>query len=378
MRPYQWWTKERIIEEIKKLGPVPTTSKKIEKLYAVASRQFGSWDDALRASGYDPEYVHRQAFLQRKTNKKWTKELVVETIRTMTEGGRSLNVWDVQRLPHGACLTNAARVYCGSWKSAVEMAGYKYDDVLAEGRKRLGQFAVREIKEPIKDTKLAYFVGLLIGDGCIAQSHNGHKSYHVTYTSTDKELSEAFATLGKDIFGLDGATSRKTTENKPLWNVRFCAKRMHQWLWKETGGKRKAPKWIVNGTNEVMSAFIRGFADAEGGVTDTNTTNVVIAQKDRNILVVIQYMLYKLGIFSRVCVANSNGVHGIRISNHPDVVRYMNIVGFNLTRKKDKAAELLSKRKMPPYGEDGIRARKRMADLIAQKQEWGAMGLEVA
>jgi len=223
------------------------------------------------------------------------------------------------------------------------------------------------VSTPEKDDTYAYFLGLLIGDGCLNHSH----SYHITYTSIDRELAEAFYNIGKRIFGHEGAISERANHE---WNrvitVRFCSQMMYHILYDETAGKTTIPSWIVNGSDKIMSSFIRGFADAEGSVIDTNSANIIIAQKERGILLVIQYMLHKLGIFSRVVVANSNGVYCVKICNHPDVQRYMDVVGFGLERKRVRAMQLLSRRKMSSYGYNGVRAIKRRNDLMLQREEW--------
>lgn len=59
--------------------------------------------------------------------RKWTKEAIAEEIRALHEKGVRLNYSTVFR-DHLALLRAAMRYY-GSWKAAIEAAGFKYDDV---------------------------------------------------------------------------------------------------------------------------------------------------------------------------------------------------------------------------------------------------------
>ena len=63
------------------------------------------------------------------TNKRtrWTKDLVVETIKQLKHEGTPLHASFV--MANNSKLYGAARKHLKSWKDAVETAGYKYDEV---------------------------------------------------------------------------------------------------------------------------------------------------------------------------------------------------------------------------------------------------------
>lgn len=225
------------------------------------------------------------------------------------------------------------------------------------------------IAEPPKNSEFAYFLGLLLGDGCLSTTLR----HQVIYSSNDMELIQEFKRLGHKLFDIDGGG---ISGSKKCKSVKFCSKAMWNYLATETDFKKEIPEWIVEGSDEIISAFIRGFADAEGSVLENNkAVTIVIAQKEREILVKIQYMLHKLGIFSRVCVCNNNGVHAVRICNHTDVTTFMSKVSFGLTRKRDKVREVTRLRKMPVGWGDLGHVDKRAVDLTMQIKEWSSLGL---
>lgn len=58
---------------------------------------------------------------------KWTKELVISEVKVIKESGEPLNASHVMKV--NSKLYGAARKHLGSWKEAVELAGYNYEEV---------------------------------------------------------------------------------------------------------------------------------------------------------------------------------------------------------------------------------------------------------
>lgn len=114
------WSKTAIVEEIKNLPEY--SAKYVQRarpeLYGAAVRHFGSWKSAVEESGLDYANARKKRPLGY-----WTRETVIENIRT-TEKKHSAYV----RKKH-ADLYNAALRIFGSWKNAVEAAGYDYRDI---------------------------------------------------------------------------------------------------------------------------------------------------------------------------------------------------------------------------------------------------------
>lgn len=119
------WTKENVIHEIRRLYTrgTPLYGKYLvdhsnEKLVSAGKKVFGSWMNAIQASGFRYENV-------RAARKNWwTKQRVLRGIRKLNRGGMRLNSKAIQQ-SHGD-LFGAAIKFFGSWSNAVTAVGIKY------------------------------------------------------------------------------------------------------------------------------------------------------------------------------------------------------------------------------------------------------------
>ena len=78
-----------------------------------------------------------------------------------------------------------------------------------------------------KKGKLALFLGMLSGDGCIPIGHNGegYRNYYMEFCNTDKSKVELFNNLLYAVFGITGKiTSCKRINRKKIWNIRKYSK----------------------------------------------------------------------------------------------------------------------------------------------------------
>lgn len=122
------WSKEIIIEAIKNLNQqnadlsAGNAIRNHVALFtaACALRYFSSWGKAVKAAGIDYEKILETGKASRREKLgKWSKEKVLEEIRRMEP--RALLTIYRDRL----VLYSAARREFGSWKKALEIAGYR-------------------------------------------------------------------------------------------------------------------------------------------------------------------------------------------------------------------------------------------------------------
>lgn len=124
------WSNERIVEEIKKLDAagepltVKHTSKNHSALYSAALRYFRGWAEAVEAAGIDYGVI-RRASRREAISKitKWNKKRVIEEIKKIPKK----DLWFIYKT--NVALHSAARREFGSWKKAVEAAGYDYEEI---------------------------------------------------------------------------------------------------------------------------------------------------------------------------------------------------------------------------------------------------------
>lgn len=140
-RPFTRWNPARVVAEIQSRhaqglplnrGAAPPTLVRAGRLW------IGSWVDALRAAGLDPDQIRKN----RGKPPRFTAEWVVQEIRRRDAGGERI------AMPHvGHRLVNAAKRRFGSWKAALRAAGFasyketRWYKAHPQFRKRSGQLA---------------------------------------------------------------------------------------------------------------------------------------------------------------------------------------------------------------------------------------------
>lgn len=136
-RKDDYWTKEKIIREIQGLKPSQLKYSSIKKirgdLLKAGINYLGSWEKAVGAAGYDYSKIRER--------EKWSKEKVLNRLKSMDKD--SLSSHHMQK-KHKA-LFNATLQYFGTYKKAVEAAGYDYDAI-----RRVQQWTPQKVLEQIK------------------------------------------------------------------------------------------------------------------------------------------------------------------------------------------------------------------------------------
>ncbi len=112
------WTLERVIKAIHALDRkgvalnYASVHRADEGLPQAARKLLGSWNDALRAAGYDPDRI-------RMSRRPWTHQEIIDLIRSRAAQGLPIASYSVR--PQSAEI--ASRRLFGSWKAALRAAG---------------------------------------------------------------------------------------------------------------------------------------------------------------------------------------------------------------------------------------------------------------
>lgn len=118
------WTLERVIHAIHQLDRqgVALNYASVHKvdggLPQAARKLLGSWNDALRAAGYDPEQI-------RANRRPWTRDQIIHLIRRRAASGLPVASYNVAPLS----AEIASRRIFGSWKAALRAAGVQNPSV---------------------------------------------------------------------------------------------------------------------------------------------------------------------------------------------------------------------------------------------------------
>lgn len=138
-----------------------------------------------------------------------------------------------------------------------------------------------------KKEKLALFLGMLSGDGCLSISHNGdgYRDYPIQFYNNDKEKVLLFNQLFLDLFEINGrVSSRKRPNRREIWEF---VKKSHKIADKikelgfPEGVKRDVLRIlpvIKNGSAKEKLFFIYGILITDGSI---NTKRILFHSGSR-------------------------------------------------------------------------------------------------
>lgn len=207
--------------------------------------------------------------------------------------------------------------------------------------KKIAIFERKEINIPTKDARLAEFVGIMIGDGCISDY-----ALRITLdTLVDKDYISYVVKLLKYLFNVDPTifvhTDSRATDiiiqRKNL--IDFCIN-----IGLNIGHKIRqnidVPVWVKS-DNEFSIACVRGLFDTDGCIfnhryivhkREYNYTKIAFTNKCPLVIKFVKDILLKLGF----CVRISKNGNDVRIESKKDVQRYVDIIGTSNPKFLDK------------------------------------------
>jgi spore cortex formation protein SpoVR/YcgB (stage V sporulation) len=182
------------------------------------------------------------------------------------------------------------------------------------------------------DEGFAYWLGLITGDGGL---HYGKHS-KIYFISGDPELREWFVNYSQNILGV-GVSIRSDRNH---WVATIHNHNLFEYLttvleveYGKTSDIKQVPKYLYCSPKKVVSAFIRGHMDTDGGVCK-QSGSVVLVSKSYNLISVEQQLLLKMGIVSSVSFQHSDGCYRLIISGS-DSLMFSENIKFNLPRKQN-------------------------------------------
>lgn len=220
----------------------------------------------------------------------------------------------------------------GNW---VESQNLKVGDILSisKGAEIFG-------KERILN---AYWLGLLIGDGCLAVKNR------ISFINQDEELINAFKNPLPCYSG---------EERKKIKVITVCGEGFREFLFCAYGipniplkSKDKSiPKVITCADRETQIEFIKGLFDTDG---HSGNHHVEYSSASSNLIHVLQLLLLNFGILSSLTSNTIKGIPYYRIIiTGDDFNLFHDIIGFSLLRKKTlrRIKKVCSRKKKTCFG----------------------------
>ncbi|WP_297489098.1 ATPase, T2SS/T4P/T4SS family [Thermococcus sp.] len=203
---------------------------------------------------------------------------------------------------------------------------------------------VRLVREV--DEKLAYAVGVLLGDGYI--SSNG---YYLSATFDDGEYMKAFVDSISEFLPESRPSIRG---NGTSTVVTYGSKIFAEFLVRAFGipngkkGNWDVPHLILS-NDELVRHFLAGLFDADGYV-DPSGPSIVLTTKSENAARKVWYALQRLGIISTVTRIKNKGfkegyIFRVTISGVEDLRKFRSLIPLRHSRKRAKLEEILTEKK---------------------------------
>ncbi|MFH0836897.1 MAG: LAGLIDADG family homing endonuclease [Candidatus Aenigmatarchaeota archaeon] len=165
--------------------------------------------------------------------------------------------------------------------------------------------------------ELAIVLGYFLGDGNLEKSS-------IRFKDSRKELLEYYSDICQSLFGITGSITK--VKNKNAWTLSINSIAVKR-LFKEL--RHNAFEIITKSPKSHISAFLRGFVDAEGSV-EKKRPRITISQKDENTLKYMQMLFLRFGIRSSFW---SGRVPYILIDGR-DIITFDNEIGISAKDKE--------------------------------------------
>ena len=178
------------------------------------------------------------------------------------------------------------------------------------------------------DEDLAWFLGYFVGDGNVNKSGIG-------LTTGDNELIQKLRQLSFSLFGLQAAIKFDTSEGHQRWRINLYSREI--WRFLESLGipltdkarAKKIPNAILRSPQPVMSAFLRGYFDADAYV---GKEGIELTSSSEELIRTVQVVLLNYGILSTQRPKQDGCIH-LEITS-TSAARFLDEIGFGLERKQ--------------------------------------------
>lgn len=204
------------------------------------------------------------------------------------------------------------------------------------------------------DVDLSYMFGLLVGDGSVSFNEFEDKKkknrYRLSFVSGDTELIENFTDYLKRYFSYNHHESIYVNDRDGTYEVEYACKKLmaffiHCGLTTTDAYDKKIPEVIKSAPKEIMTSFLSGLMDTDGGCYVQNDSrhkscDVHLSTVSEQMAREVHSLLLNIGIVSSC--KKSGTEWKVRITGYDNLVKFRDEVGFRLERKKKALDEYIS------------------------------------
>jgi intein/homing endonuclease len=211
---------------------------------------------------------------------------------------------------------------------------------------------IRELPSAMNED-IAYYLGLLIGDGCLTIEHR------IIFSNKDEDILKKYFSISKNIFKVKNVRHINDSVDYVVADV-YLKKYLDLIGVSNADSHNKIiPNCIMVSSKNCVSAFIKGLFDTDGTVDNRSVSYTTVSFK---LAKQVQVILLNYGIISNLYKkTDKNGRISYRITITGNNVQiFMEEIGFLCQYKKEKGLSLIRYKYNPnidviPYQRDRIR-----------------------
>jgi peptide subunit release factor 1 (eRF1)/intein/homing endonuclease len=201
----------------------------------------------------------------------------------------------------------------------------------------------KEILPETLSAELAQIIGYFLGDG-------NYDKNRVCFSEGDRELAFYYKDKIENVFNIKPHIKYRT--NKKYYEIRISSQVIEKYFRGEFIKDKDSletliPEKILKSDNGIVTAFLRGFFDAEGYVSEFagfGINNKILAKE-------IQLIFLRFGIISSLSEYDNRRnpyskkhKYTLRIMEKKSLERFQKHIGFSLKRKQEKLEQLINKK----------------------------------
>ncbi len=190
----------------------------------------------------------------------------------------------------------------------------------------------------IRNEEVAYFMGLLTGDGGLTTKRR------ITFTSADQELVDKFKQITKKIWNYEPIKKGKYDYHIFDKNIKNDLVR---WGLQEVYSENKTiPENILLAPKNIITAFLRGIFDTDGYCDSKKNNMIELSSSSRDLIFSAHHLLLNLGIVNRIHERRKNYNNKLQyyISISGDFLSvFKKEINFALNRKRVVLEKILKK-----------------------------------
>jgi intein/homing endonuclease len=184
---------------------------------------------------------------------------------------------------------------------------------------------------------LAYFMGLIVGDGCLTRRN------YMVFFNVDQYLLDSYIDICSKYFGKPNVCYKEDG----VVQVAKCCKLGYEFL--ESVGiagkgaaEKSVPNVVLSGSYDTQMNFLQGLFDTDGNAyfnpDVSHKYKVSFATISKDLAQTVQVMLLNMGVLSSISKNNSGNrksvLYSLEISDKASVIQFSKLVGFKLQRKQ--------------------------------------------